>query len=321
MRYANISGIGSYLPSKLLTNYDLEQLVSTSDQWIMERTGIKQRHIANDEETSSSMGEHAARQALDDAQIDYNDLDLIIVATCTPDSFFPSTACLLQQRLGITRNIPAFDISAACAGFIYALQIAQQYIVNGTAQHVLITCSEVMSRTVDWQNRSTCILFGDGAGAVVLSNSERPGILDTNVYADGQYKDLLYLSNHLAGQQVKPMPQHLYMQGNEVFKLAVRALGDLVDRTLADNNMTKQDIDWLVPHQANIRIINAIAKRLDLPMERVILTIAEHGNTSAASIPLALHTGIQQGQIKRGDMLLCEAFGAGLAWGSVLIQY
>jgi 3-oxoacyl-[acyl-carrier-protein] synthase-3 len=319
--YAAISGIGSYLPPKVLTNQDLEQLVNTTDEWIIERTGISERHIAGDDESSSSMGEQAARQALNDAGLVINDIDLIIVATCTPDNFFPSTACVLQQRLGMTRAAPAFDISAACAGFIYGLQIAQQYISNGAARHILVVCSEVMSRTVDWQDRSTCILFGDGAGAVVISASEEPGILDTCIHADGQYKDLLYLANHRAGQQVKTMPEHLHMRGNEVFKLAVNMLGDLVETTLANNNLTKQDIDWLVPHQANIRIIQAIAKKMHIPMEQVILTIAGHGNTSAASIPLALHAGIQQGKIKRGDLLLCEAFGAGLAWGSALIKY
>jgi 3-oxoacyl-[acyl-carrier-protein] synthase-3 len=319
--YAAISGIGSYLPPKVLTNQDLEQLVNTSNEWIIERTGISERHIAGDDESSSSMGEQAARQALSDAGLVINDIDLIIVATCTPDNFFPSTACVLQQRLGMTRSAPAFDISAACAGFIYGLQIAQQYISNGAARHILVVCSEVMSRTVDWQDRSTCILFGDGAGAVVISASEEPGILDTRIHADGQYKDLLYLANHRAGQQIKAMPEHLHMRGNEVFKLAVNMLGDLVETTLANNNLAKQDIDWLVPHQANIRIIQAIARKMHIPMEQVILTIAEHGNTSAASIPLALHAGIQQGKIKRGELLLCEAFGAGLAWGSALIKY
>jgi 3-oxoacyl-[acyl-carrier-protein] synthase III len=319
--YTAISGIGSYLPAKVLTNQDLEQLINTSNEWIIERTGISERHIASDDESSSSMGEQAARQALSDADLSVDDIDLIIVATCTPDNFFPSTACVLQQRLGMTRAAPAFDISAACAGFIYALQIAQQYISNGTAKHILVVCSEVMSRTVDWQNRGTCILFGDGAGALVLSASEEPGILETSIHADGQYKDLLYLANHRAGQQSKPMPEHLHMRGNEVFKLAVNTLGDLVETTLTSNKLTKQDIDWLVPHQANIRIIQAIAKKINISMEQVILTIAEHGNTSAASIPLALHAGVQQGKIKRGDILLCEAFGAGLAWGSALIKY
>jgi len=320
-RYARIAGTGGYLPETVRTNDDIARLVDTSSEWVMERTGIYSRRIAGPHETASSMAEIAARQAIEAAGCAATDIDLIILATSSPDRVFPSTACLLQQRLNI-RDCAAFDVQAACSGFIFALSVADQYIRTGNVRRVLVVGSEINSRLVDWTDRTTCILFGDGAGAVVLEAADEPGLLSTHISSDGQYQDLLYLPN--------PAPEfdkregdkrYIKMQGNEVFKIAVNTLGKIVDETLAANNMEKSDIDWLVPHQANIRIITATAKKLKMPMERVVCTIETQGNTSSASVPLALNEAIRDGRIQRGHIVLMEAFGGGFAWGSALARY
>jgi len=321
MKYSKIIGTGSYLPDKVLTNFDLEKIVDTTNSWIVERTGIRQRHIAAEYETAMIMAEKAAREAMVVADITPDEIGMIIVATTTPEKMFPSTACLLQQRLEIA-GCPAFDLnSTACAGFMYAISIADQFIRTGAIKNALVIGSEVMSRIVNWTDRSTCVLFGDGAGAVLLGASHKPGILSTHLHADGTHKDVLSL-NHSIG---KPMDveEELFikMTGSQLFKLAVNILGDLFDETLKANSLQKSDVDWLVPHQANIRIIQAMAKKLDLPLERVAITLEEQGNTSSASIPLALDKAIRDGRIQRGDMLLLEGFGGGLAWGSALIKY
>lgn len=321
MAYAKIIGTGGYLPEKILTNADLEKIVETSHEWIVERTGIHQRHIAAEHETAVTMAENAARIAMSAAGVSPTDLGMIIIATTTPEKMFPSTACLLQQRLGIA-GCPAFDLnSAACAGFVYALSIADQYIKSGAVKTALVIGSEAMSRVLDWKDRSTCVLFGDGAGAVILGASDQPGILSTHLHADGTYKDVLSLSVSLGKPIEVEEALYLKMTGNQLFKLAVNMLGDLFDETLAANGLQKADVDWLVPHQANIRIIQAMAKKLDLPLDRVTITLEEQGNTSSASIPLALDKAIREGRIKRGEMLLLEGFGGGLAWGSALIKY
>ncbi len=320
MNYSRIIGTGGYLPEKVLTNYDLEQMVETSDQWIVERTGIKERHIAAPGETTCDLAEQAARQALDAAGIDKDDIGLIVVATTTPDRVFPSTACLLQQRLDI-HGCPAFDVQAVCTGFIYALSIADKFIRTGTTRYALVLGAETMSRVVDWTDRGTCILFGDGAGAVVLEASEEPGILSTHLHADGRYEALLTTNGGVSEGLRGEAGPYVSMSGNEVFKMAVNTLGRIVDETLEANNMKKSDVDWLVPHQANTRIIAATAKKLKMPMERVVMTVAEHGNTSAASVPLALNTAVRDGRIQRDDVLLLEAFGGGFTWGSALIRY
>lgn len=321
MIYAKILGTGSYLPEKILTNQDIEKIVDTTHDWIVERTGIHQRHIAAEHETALSMAEKAARQAMAAAHLTPKDIGMIIIATTTPEKMFPSTACLLQQRLGIA-GCPAFDLnSTACAGFIYALSIADQYIRHGSIKNALVIGSEVMSRVVDWTDRTTCVLFGDGAGAVVLGASKEPGVLSTHLHADGVHKDVLSL--HVSIGRPMEVEEALYikMTGNQLFKLAVNILGDLFDETLAANSLHKSDVDWLVPHQANIRIIQAMAKKLNLPMENVAITLDEQGNTSSASIPLALDKAIRDKRIKRGNMLMLEGFGGGLAWGSALIRY
>ncbi len=320
MIYTRIAGIGAYLPPHILTNEELSKTVDTSHDWIVERTGIERRHIAGADETASSMAEVAAREAIKEANILPQDIDFILAATATPDFLFPGVACLMQNRLD-TGPCPALDISAACSGFIYGLSIADQYIKNKMAKNVLLITTEVMSRLLDWTDRRTCILFGDGAAAVVLQPSENPGILSTHLHADGHYKDLLCVPSPLESQRKEGVKAHVNMQGNEVFKIAVNSLSKAVDETLEHNNLDSSAIDWLVPHQANFRIIQAIAKKLNLPMEKVVLTIADHGNTSSASIPLALHTAIRDGRIKRGETLLLEAFGAGLTWGSALVKY
>ncbi|MAZ65947.1 MAG: 3-oxoacyl-ACP synthase [Kangiellaceae bacterium] len=320
MIYAKIKGTGSYLPEKVLTNQDLEEMVDTSDEWIVERTGIRTRHIAAEHESCSSMAEQAARNALEAADIDPADLDLILVATATPDKVFPSSACLLQKRLGIA-GCPAFDLSAACSGFVYALDVADKYIRSGAAKNVLIVGSEILSRYVDWKDRTTCVLFGDGAGAVVLQASTEPGILASHMASDGQYEELLYANNPFGGAEGLRDDNFIRMKGNEVFKVAVKTLSALVDETLRKTELTADDIDWLVPHQANIRIIQAAAKKLKLPMERVVVTVETQGNTSSASIPLALDKAVRSGQIKPGQNLLLEAFGGGFVWGGVLIRY
>jgi 3-oxoacyl-[acyl-carrier-protein] synthase III len=321
MIYSRIIGTGSYLPEKVVSNFDLEKIVDTSDEWIVERTGIRNRHIIAEGETTSSMAILAAQRALQAANVTANEIDLVIIGTCTPDRMFPSTACLVQDALGIKKNIPAFDVSAACAGFIYALSICDQFIKSGMVKKALAIGSESLSRVVDWSDRKTCVLFGDGAGAVVLQASDEPGIHSTHLHAQGSYKHLLYLANDPAAPHLKAETSFVHMNGGGVFKLAVVELGNVVDEALAANNFAKSQIDWLVPHQANLRIIKSLAKRLDLPLEKVILTIQEHGNTSSASIPLALDQGIRDGRIKKGHKVLMEAIGGGMAWGSAIFTY
>ncbi|HEX4044285.1 MAG TPA: beta-ketoacyl-ACP synthase III [Gammaproteobacteria bacterium] len=318
MKYAQILGTGSYLPKKILTNFDLEKIVDTSNAWIVERTGIQQRHVADDDETAAMMAEQASRAALDAAGLKPTDVDMIIVTSTTPDMVFPSTACLLQERLKIA-GCPAFDLNAtACAGFMYGMSIADQYIKTGAIKTALVVGSEIMTRVVDWQDRTTCVLFGDGAGAIVLGASDKPGILSTHLHADGTHKDVLYLP---LGNRQTPNVESLKMMGNSLFKLAVNILGDLFDETLQVNQVQKSEVDWLIPHQANIRIIQAMAKKLDLTLDRVAITLDSQGNTSSASIPLALDQAIRDGRVQRGQLLLMEGFGGGLAWGSALIRY
>jgi 3-oxoacyl-[acyl-carrier-protein] synthase-3 len=320
-RYARVIGTGGYLPEEVRTNHDISQRVDTSDSWIVERTGIKSRHIAAPHESSASMAEIAARQAIAAAQITADEIDLIIVATGSPDRVYPSTACLLQHRLGI-KNCVAFDIQAACSGSIFGLSIADQYIKSGTAKKVLVVGSEICSRLIDWTDRGTCILFGDGAGAVLLEAATEAGILSTHIQSDGEYEDLLYCPNpQVATDANKDEPGFITMRGNEVFKVAVNTLGRIVDETLEANNMDKSDIDWLVPHQANIRIISATAKKLKMPMEQVVVTLETQGNTSSASVLLAFNEAVRDGRIQRGQIVLLEAFGAGFTWGSALIRY
>ena len=313
--YSKVIGSGGYLPEKILTNEELSLTVDTSDSWIYERTGIKSRRIAAEGETSSSMAEIAARQAIDAAQIDPETIDLIIVATGTPDRVYPSTACLLQQRLGVKHAV-AFDIQAACSGSIFALSIADQYIKSGAAKTVLVVGSEVCSRIVDWTDRTTCILFGDGAGAVLLTASEQKGIMSTHIHSDGEYEELLYCPT-----STEQKAGYISMRGNEVFKVAVNTLGRIVDETLEANDLGQEHIDWLVPHQANSRIIAATAKKLKLSMDQVIMTLEHQGNTSSASVLLAFNEGVRDGRIQRGQVVLLEAFGAGFTWGSALIIY
>jgi 3-oxoacyl-[acyl-carrier-protein] synthase-3 len=317
-QYARIIGTGGYLPEKKLTNLDLEQMVDTSDQWILERTGIAQRHIMADNETTSSMAEIASKRALEAAGLKSQDIGLIVIGTSTPDRFFPSTATILQERLGIRSGCPAFDVSAACSGFIYALSVAEKYLLSGAVKNALVLGAESLTRLVDWTDRSTCILFSDAAAGVVLTADNSPGILSTHIHSDGHYNKLLYAANHIG--ELKE-PPYIKMKGNEVFKLAVKTLADIADQTLAHNNIDKSEIDWLIPHQANLRIIKATAKRLELPMERVVLTVQDQGNTSAASIPLALDIAVRDGRIKRDELLLFETFGGGFTWGSALIKY
>lgn len=316
--YSRILGTGSYLPKKILTNKDIEEIVDTTDEWIFDRTGIRQRHVVVEGETCSDLAVAAARAAMEAAGVDPSEIDLIVLATTTPDQIFPSTACIIQPRLGI-KGVPAFDVQAVCAGFVYALSVADQYIRTGSAKRALVIGADTMSRLLDWQDRSTCILFADGAGAVVLGAAEEPGIISTHISADGAYKDLLQVPKGIGrGGCEDP---YLEMRGNEVFRWAVSTLGRIVEETLEANGMTKSDIDWLVPHQANIRIIQATARRLDLPMEQVVVTVADHGNTSAASIPLALDTAVRDGRIQRGQTILMEGFGGGFTWGTVLVRF
>lgn len=319
--FAKIIGTGGYLPEKVLTNDDISKTVDTSDAWIFERTGIKSRRIAGKQETASGMGEIAARQAIEMADIAAEEIDLIIAATGTPDHVYPSTACLIQQKLGI-KNCAAFDIQAACSGSVYAISIADQYIKAGSANNVLIIGTELCSRVVDWTDRGTCILFGDGAGALLLGRSHESGILSTHIHSDGGYEDLLYLPNpQVKTSEQTNEPGYIKMRGNEVFKVAVNTLGRIVEETLAANGMDRTQVDWLVPHQANTRIIAATAKKLKMSMDNVILTLEDQGNTSSASVLLALNQGIRDGRIQRGHIVLIEAFGAGFTWGSALIKY
>jgi 3-oxoacyl-[acyl-carrier-protein] synthase-3 len=319
--YSRIVGTGKYLPEKILTNFDLEKMVETTDEWIRTRTGIEQRHIAAHDEATSDLAYRAALAAIENAGLAPSDIDLVLVGTTTPDLIFPNVACLLQEKLGI-RGCPAFSLEAACSGFVYSLVVADQFIRTGAAKRALVIGAETMSRIIDWKDRETCVLFGDGAGAVVLEASEEPGIMYSTLGADGRYRELLYASSgvstrHREGGDIAA----LRMKGNEVFKVAVKTLERLVDDVLEKANLEKGQIDWLIPHQANIRIIEATAKRLQMPMERVILTVRTHGNTSAASVPMALDTAIRDGRVKRGDLLLLEAFGGGFTWGASLVRF
>jgi len=320
--YSRIAGTGGYLPERIMENTELEHMVDTSDEWIKSRTGIHKRHIAAENETTCDLAEHAARLAMEAASVTADEIDLIIVATTTPDLIFPSTACLLQERLGVS-GTAAFDVQAVCTGFIYALSIADKFIKTGAAKKALVVGAETLSNIIDWTDRDTCVLFGDGAGAVVLEVSDQPGIISTFLHADGQHKDLLRVPAGISTDyaSVKDGNAFIEMQGNEVFKMAVNTLGRIVDETLAANNLDKHDIDWLIPHQANTRIISATAKKLDMPMDKVVVTVDQHGNTSAASVPLALDEAVRDGRIQRGDKLLLEAFGGGFTWGSALIDY
>ncbi len=322
MKYARIAGTGGYLPEKVLHNADLEKMVDTTDAWIRERTGILQRHIAGDGENTVHLAEAASRQAIEAADIDGHDIDLIIVATTTPDRVFPSTACLLQQRLGL-HGQTAFDIQAVCSGFVYALGVADKFIRSGTVRCALVVGAETLSRIIDWTDRSTCVLFGDGAGAVILEAAGEPGIISTHLHADGSYQDLLMVPAGISEgyDRVREGSAFIRMEGSEVFKVAVNTLERIVDETLVANKLRKGDIDWVIPHQANIRIIAATARKLGLPMERVVVTVDTHGNTSAASIPLALDVAVRDGRIRRGELLMLEAFGGGFTWGSALIKY
>ncbi len=321
-QYASIIGTGSYLPEKVVTNDDLAKIVDTSDEWIQSRTGIKQRHIAADNEYTVDLAEHAARRAIDAAGIAVADIDLIVLATTTADQVFPSTACLLQSRLGCQGG-PAFDVQAVCTGFVYALAVAEKFIATGTSKKALVVGAETFSRILDWNDRNTCVLFGDGAGAVVLEATDEPGILSTHLHANGDYAELLHVPTGVSNNYAAVQEGRAYveMEGSEVFKMAVRKMGEVVDEALEANNLAKSDVDWLVPHQANQRIIAATAKKLGMTMEKVVLTVAEHGNTSAASIPLALDAAVRQGRIQRGEHVLIEAFGGGFTWGSALIRY
>ena len=321
--HARIAGTGSYLPEKVLTNDDLAKLVDTSDEWIAARTGIRERHVAAEGETTSDLAYQASLRALEAAGVEAGELDLIIMGTTTPDLIFPSAACLLQHKLG-ANGCPAFDVNAACSGFIYALTIADKFIRSGAARTALVVGSETLTRMLDWSDRGTCVLFGDGAGAVVLKADDETGILSTHMHADGGKKELLW---NPVGVSVGFKPEEhnagvrVLMTGNEVFKHAVKALDSVVDEALEANGLDKHQLDWLVPHQANLRIIEATAKRLDMPMDRVIVTVDKHGNTSSASVPLALDQAVRSGQIQRGQLVLLEAFGGGFTWGSALLRY
>ena len=319
-KYARVAGTGSALPQKILTNHDLEKMVETSDEWIITRTGIKARHIASGDETAGTLGAQAAKNAMEMAGVEPNDIDMIIVATCTPDRILPSTATMIQKTLGIPACV-AFDVGAACAGFSYILSIANQFIANGNAKRILVIGTETMSSLLDWTDRTTCVLFGDGAGAFVLEASEEPGLYGAHVAADGQYQDMLYVPTARVDGPEGALAPKVVMNGKEVFRLAVNTLGQLVVDTLNAHGFSQSDLTWLVPHQANLRIINATAKKLGLPESQVILTLAKHGNTSAASIPLAFDVAVRDGRIKRGDLCLLESFGAGFAWGAALLRY
>jgi 3-oxoacyl-[acyl-carrier-protein] synthase III len=320
--YSRIEGTGSYLPEKILTNFDLEKIVDTTDEWIRSRTGIERRHIAAEGETTVDMAEHAARAALHSAGVAPEEIDLIAFGTTTPDVVFPNCGVLLQARLGI-HGCPAFSVEAACTGFIYALSIADKYVRCGESKCALVIGADMLSRIVNWNDRQTCVLFADGAGAVILKPSSEAGIISTHVHADGAYQDLLYYPGGVSKgwPQGAPGTFGVHMKGNEVFKVAVNTLGRIVEEALEANKLDQSAVDWLVPHQANLRIIQATARKLDLPMERVIVTVQEHGNTSAGSVPLALDVGVRDGRIKRGDLLLLEAFGGGFTWGAAVVRY
>jgi 3-oxoacyl-[acyl-carrier-protein] synthase-3 len=324
LKYSRIAGTGSYLPERILTNAELETMVDTTDEWIKSRTGIERRHIAAPGQTTVDLAEQAARRALDAAGLTPQDVDLIVFGTTTPDLIFPNCGALLQARLGI-HGCPALGLEAACSGFIFALSVADKFVRMGEAKCALVIGAETLSRMLDWTDRNTAVLFGDGAGAVVLQPSDEPGILSTHLHTEGSHQDLLNcpvgVSRGFAPEADGRVPLFIRMAGAEVFKIAVRSLGSIVDETLAANNLDKSAIDWLIPHQANLRIIQATAKKLEMPMERVILTVQDHGNTSAASVPMAFDIGVRSGRVKRGELVLLEAFGGGFTWGSALIRF
>jgi 3-oxoacyl-[acyl-carrier-protein] synthase-3 len=322
MKHSRIIGTGRYLPETVLSNFDLEKMVDTTDEWIRSRSGIERRHVAADGEMTSDLAEHAARRALEAAGVAPAELDMIIVGTTTPDTLFPNVGCLVQERLG-AGGCAAFSVEAACSGFIYGLSIADNFIRSGAVRTALVIGAETLSRIIDWNDRATAVLFGDGAGAAVLRADSSPGVMSTHLHADGRYKDLLYFPTG-ASKGMRPVGEDgnaVQMKGNEVFKVAVNTLGRTVDETLEANGLQKHDIDWLIPHQANIRIIQATAKKLDMPMDRVVLTVQDHGNTSAASVPMALDVAVRDGRIQTGNLLLLEAFGGGFTWGSALVRW
>ncbi|SEM87223.1 beta-ketoacyl-ACP synthase III [Nitrosomonas marina] len=317
--YSRITGTGSYLPEKVLTNHDLEKMVETSDEWIRTRTGITQRHIAEKNQKASDLALYASREAMKAANIASSDIDLIIVATTTPDMVFPSTACILQHKLGAD-NCPAFDVQAVCSGFVYALATADQFISSGKCRNALVVGTEIYSKILDWNDRSTCVLFGDGAGAVVLSQSEHPGILSSHLHASGSYKDVLSVPGNIEGGAVQGNP-YINMEGGTVFKFAVKVLEDVVREAVEENKLSPSDIDWLIPHQANIRIIRSTAQKLGIPLDKVVVTVDKHGNTSAASIPLALDIAVKDGRIHKDQLVLLEGVGGGFTWGAVLLRW
>lgn len=322
MIYSRIAGTGRYLPQRVMTNAELETMVDTSDEWIRTRTGVERRHVAAENETTSDLCVEATKAALESAEVDTGEIDLIVVGTTSPDLIFPNIATLIQDRMGI-HGCPAFSIEAACTGFIYALATADKFVRAGESKCALVIGAEIITKLIDWNDRSTCVLFGDGAGAVIIKPSDEAGIISTHLGADGQYKDLLYypvgVGTDLAA--AGRGESRMMMSGHEVFKVAVKTLGAVAEQALRENNVQKDELDWLVPHQANLRIMQATAKRLGLPMEKVIQTVQDHGNTSAASVPMALDVGIKDGRIKRGQLVLLEAFGGGFTWGSVLMRY
>ena len=324
MIYSRIIGTGSCLPEKIVTNHDLEKIMDTTDQWIRERTGIRERRITEDDETTGMLAEKACRRALEAADVDPAEIDLFVMGTTTPDLVFPSTACLIQKKLGLP-DCGAMDVNAACSGFMYALSVADKFVRTGDAQKVLVCGAETLSKITNWEKRDTAVLFADGAGAVVLEASEEPGVLSTHIHANGDYADLLTsnagVSRGWEATKENDGKPEVDMRGNEVFKVAVRTLGRIVEETLGANDLHKSDLDWLIPHQANFRIISAMAKKLEMDMDHVVVTVDRHGNTSAASVPLALDEAVRDGRIKRGDLLLLEAFGGGFTWGSALIRY
>lgn len=314
---ARISGVGHYLPENQISNADLESKLDTTDEWISSRTGIRSRHLSQAHETTSAMASWAAAEALQDAGLTADEIDLIVVATITPNHFFPSMACHVQHAIGCKKPIPAFDVSAACSGFVYAMDVASRYIASGAARHVLVIGSETMSKAMDWTDRSVCVLFGDGAAGVVLSASEETGILASSLHAAHDADQYLTYPNTTHNGDVSTIG----MAGSEVFKMAVNIMSDVVDEVLEASQLKKTDIKWLIPHQANIRIIQAIAKKLDMSMDQVVLTIEGHGNTSAASIPLALYSAVKNGQLQRNDLFLIESFGGGMTWGAMVLRY
>lgn len=317
--YSRIIGTGSYLPEKILTNQDLESMVDTSDEWIRTRTGIEQRHIAAEGQMASDLALKASQNAIDAAGLQAKDIDLIIVATTTPDMIFPSTACILQNKLGTSRG-PAFDIQAVCSGFIYALATADMFVSSGKVRNALVVGTEVYSRIMDWNDRTTCVLFGDGAGAVVLARDQKPGILSSHLHADGSYNQVLSAPASIHSGKIQGTP-FVTMEGSTVFKFAVKVLEEAVLEALQENQLQTSDIDWLIPHQANIRIITSTAKKLGIPEEKVVKTVSQHGNTSAASVPLALDQAVRDGRILPGQHIILEGVGGGFTWGSVLVRW